>query len=532
VRNCMRNHLRIAEPNHENTTILYLPDGSRHRANHGSIAREDRSNQVVVTGAFPIRNDESGVLVELIRDRENPDRLAFLEWKNGVATLHPQIEQRGKIFVPPDPTSRSFPMLSLATNLAPFGKASALLAEIQSTISKFVELHRDQLLIIACFILMTWVSDCLEMAPYLWVVGPFGSAKTTLLKLCSCMCRRGLIAGDLRAASIYKLVDTWQPTLIIDELEVGNSGASAELLRLLRNGTTPDVPVYRNGQRFVIYGPKIVATRQPVSDAALMSRGLTVSLLPTKQDLLPLDDAAMKQIAAELQPKLLMFRLQNFSSIKNSRISPDLPPGMTPRAKQVARALALPLLGNPHTCAELFAILTAIDEQSRIDRSLEPEWLVTEALFDICHEGLESGEVPMEILVGGIAVHANQRLDSRGEDVRFGARKVGAVLQSLGLRTQPLGRLGRGLRLDLATRRQIHVLALHMGIDRRAIASLTALERGQAVPRCSLCEEIGLNGGLESCDIPRPRQKRATVRRYGLFDEKDTACKIGRTKIR
>ena len=173
------------------------------------------------------------------------------------------------------------------------------------------------MLIVACFVLATWFPDCFEAAPYLWVVGPLGSAKTKLLRLLWSMCRRGLIAGDLRSASVYKLMDAWGPTLIIDELELGGSGANAELLRLLRTGSGPGVPAFSNGQGFSTCCPKVVASRQPLGEAALLSRGLIVSLLPTDDDLLPLDQAAMTQITADLQGKLLMFRLQNLHALKN-----------------------------------------------------------------------------------------------------------------------------------------------------------------------------------------------------------------------
>src|SRR5215470_9767410 len=95
--------------------------------------------------------------------------------------------------------------------------SGVLLAEISSTVSKFVKLRKQQLLIVACFVLASWFPDCFEAAPYLWVVGPLGSAKTKLLRLLWCMCRRGLIARDLRSASVYKLVDAWHPTLIASE---------------------------------------------------------------------------------------------------------------------------------------------------------------------------------------------------------------------------------------------------------------------------------------------------------------------------
>ena len=152
-----------------------------------------------------------------------------------------------------------------------------------------------------------------------------------------------------------------------------------------------------------------------------------------------------------------------------------------------------------------------------MERALEPEWVVGEALFSLCHEGMEKDLLVSEILVGGVAAHVNRRLEIRGEDFRLSARKAGATLKSLGVRTERLGRLGRGLRFGSALRRQIHEIAMQLGIDRRTIAPLTALEQGYGGAACSLCEQWGLTGGLRFAEIPKlPRDGHAPPPRPAL----------------
>ena len=214
------------------------PVSSRSNGDSSLRIREERGERIIVTGAFPPDYCEPGVLVETIRDSENPERMVFVQWKNGNATIFRSIEHKGRIFVPPDPTSSSFPELILPSGLQPCGGTGQILVEITRTISNFVKLRPEQLWIVGAFVLASWFPDCFESAPYLWIVGPLGSGKTTLLKLLSRLCRRGLIAGDLRSGSLYKLVDAWDPTLIIDELELGSPAANVELFRLLRTGST------------------------------------------------------------------------------------------------------------------------------------------------------------------------------------------------------------------------------------------------------------------------------------------------------
>jgi hypothetical protein len=452
--------------------------------------------QTIVTGAFPLGYREPGVLVETIRDAENPRRMVFLQWENGSATIFHSIEREERLFVPPDPTSSSFPLLSLPDGLLPSGKPVELLAEIGSAIWKFVKLNSDQLRIVAAFVLASWFPDCFEAAPYLLVVGPLGSGKTTLLKVLWCLCRRGLIAGDLRSGSVYKLVDAWDPTLIIDELELGSSAAKVELLRLLRTGTTPGVPTFRNGRRFSTYCLKILSSRQTFGDAALSSRGLIVSVLPTNGGTPPLDDAAMRNLEKEFQPKLCNFRLQNHAAVKNFSYSQDAIGGLSARMRQIARALTAPILGHEEWTSVLLTILRKYDDEAQIERSLEPEWLVTEFLLANCHEGLEDKRGVTYIPVGGMADQINKNLEYRHEECTLSAKKTGLVLKSLGLRTRRLGNWGRGLPLTDGVRKKIHRIAARLGIDRLTIAPLTALESGCGGAPCTLCEEFGLTGGL------------------------------------
>jgi hypothetical protein len=506
---------QIAESN-----IIYLADNSPHYPN--PTPREDE--KTIVTGVFPAGSDDA-TIIETIRDRNNPNRLLFLEWENGNVTIHPRILRDGRALVPPDPRSKYFPSLSLAEGLSPCVEIALLQDQIASTISEFVKLSNEHLLVVVSVILASWFPDCFLAAPYLWVVGPLNSGKTTLLKLLWCFCRRGLLAGDLRVASLYKLTDTWNPTLIIDELETGSSGADGDLNRLLRTGSMPGTPAMRNGQPFQTYGLKIISSRQPPSDAALLSRGLVVSMLPADEELTPLDEAATRRIAKEFQAKLLMFRLTKHAAVKNFSFPEHAFPGLSRRIKQIARALSAPLLGDQESTEELFAILRTVDEEERAERFLEPEWLVTFALFDMCHENMFRDGVSVsrpEIHVGVLAERINEKLRREGENISLSARKVGGVLKCLHLRTELLNRSGRGLKFTSALKRKIHDLARQLGIDRRNIAFSGGLDAGNGGLPCPLCEETGLGAGLRFADPEKlPARIPETSKRASLFEKRD-----------
>jgi hypothetical protein len=138
----------------------------------------------------------------------------------------------------------------------------------------------------------------------------------------------------------------------------------------------------------------------------------------------------------------------------------------------------------------------------------------------VVHKGMESRRLVSEILMGGVAAYVNQKLENRGEDLRLGAKKAGVDVRGLGLRTEQLGRWGRGLKLrSSSVKRKVHEIARQLGIDRRTIAPLTALEHGYGGAPCVLCEEFGLTGGLRFAEINKiPRRSLRPSQRRRLFD--------------
>jgi len=473
------------------------------------MSHDQQRTTTVVSGAFPSYVLPGTELVETVRNPNDPTSLRFLRWQNGIVTLLPSIEHAGTLYVPPDPMQALHSQVILPDGVRPCREPAALIAGVVDTLAKFIEADRKLLVLLASVILCSWFCDCFEAAPYVWIVGPLGSAKTKLLKLLSCMCRRALLIGDVRSGSLYTLTDSYNPTLLVDELDLDDRN-SADTLRLLRTGTVAGVPAVRNGKLFSTYGLKIIASRDVLRDAALLSRCVIVSMLPTENETEPLDEVAMRQIAQQFQPEMLMFRFTNYSRVKSFQLPSSALHDFTPRMKQVALALVASVRGDTESEAIVLSALRERDAAAKIERALEPEWLTEENLFRLIHEG------PVHsILVGGIAASIN--LKFRGEDFRVSARKVGSVLKSLGLKTETLGSLGRGLLFAPAMNRQIHAVARHLGISRRTIATSRGIENGYGGRPCLLCEELDLTDGLRFDDPSTPMPAPAKPNRPGII---------------
>lgn len=499
------------------TRDLYLPDGSRYQPYTDSVDR--KTARIVVTGSLSLNRGALSQcrLVETIRDPEDPERFAFLDWSEGQYAVVPQIEHRGKIYVPPSQDAGLVSNLTLPSGVCACGRLNELRLDLRTAIRMFVDMADRDVLLLQSFILASWFPDVFESVPYLWLIGPPGSAKTTLLRLMSCLCRRALLVGDIRAAALYQLVDPLHCTLLIDDFEI--SGSDSGLLRLLRTGSTCGIPAVRNGRLYSTSGFKVINSRQLPHDTALSSRAVAVSILPCLKELRTLSREEMRRIAEEFQPRLLMFRLTHFSAVRDFQMQSCNLDDMTPRARQLARVLMAPLEGDADAQSDLIALLRERDRETQIERFLEAEWLCAEALFGICHERLQHGGRTSEMLIGGVADHINYTLEYRGEDSRLSARRTGAILKSIGIKSQRLGNLGRGVRLTQAFHRKVHEVARQLGINRSHIATLTGLDQDYGGAPCALCEEFGLTAGLRFVDpTPNHPRARAVKPRTPLFD--------------
>ena len=483
-----------------------FPGDSKMQRNDKMTGRVDAVDyyKKVVTGVFPSGGIHD-VLVEVVRDQEDPERLEFLCWCNDTAVRNSQIVRGETCFVPPTPRTPSYFAVTLARDVRPCRSAPELLDAIVDVISTYVDIPGDGTLLVASFVLSTWFPDCFEAVPYLWIVGPLGSGKTRLLHLLSCLCRRSLLVSDLRAGSLYQLTDASNSTLLMDELEVDQTRQSLEILRLLRTGTVPGVPTVRNGKIFSTFGFKVISSRSLPPDAALSSRAIAVPLLQTDKDMPLLRNEEMQAIEQQFQPELLMFRFTRHSQVQEFRLDPSKVRQLNPRMKQIARAICAPLQTDSEAESRILAILEKIDTAEKAERFLEPEWLVTLDLFELIHSMETSSLNTSCIFVGGISASINIRLDKAGEDLKFGARRVGATLKALGLRTERMGRMGRGLKMTSSLREQVHEIAHRLGINRRMIATMSGLESGYGGRPCGLCDAYGLTGGLRFVELNHNR---------------------------
>ena len=237
----------------------------------------------------------------------------------------------------------------LPSEVGPWIGKAALLSELRGFIHTYVDLPEPFEAIAAHYVLLSWVYDAFTDLPYLRFRGDYGTGKTrALLVLGSLAYKCFFASGASTVSPIFHIQDTFQGTLILDEADFRYSDASAQLTKILNNGSTKGLPVLRtmtnrnrelNPQAFRVFGPKIVAMREHFSDLALESRFITCetggrTLRPDVPIHLP-DEFQSEALA--LRNKLLAWRFRSRFSV-----APDPSRqayGIAPRYRQSSWAL-------------------------------------------------------------------------------------------------------------------------------------------------------------------------------------------------
>lgn len=222
-------------------------------------------------------------------------------------------------------------------------------------------------------------------------------------------------SGASTVSPIFHILDAFRGTLILDEADFRFSDATAELTKVLNNGTVDGLPVLRtmsnrhrelNPQAFRVFGPKLIAMRKNFLDPALESRFITEETggRPLRADIPIHMPAAMRDEAQALRNDLLAWRFRARHAVGSD--ATRLIEGAEPRLNQTALAL-LSLVDNEAARDRIKAVLLHEYEAVCADRSESLEAAMLVALVE-AFEGTQASGVP----VNEIAIRFNARVEA------------------------------------------------------------------------------------------------------------------------
>jgi putative DNA primase/helicase len=163
-----------------------------------------------------------------------------------------------------------------------------LLTEIAAVIRTFVVLEPEQADAAALWVAHTYLTDVIDVAPIAIINAPERAcAKTLFQTLMGRMCHRPLPAANASLSALFRAIESWQPTILIDEADTFFR-ENDELTGMVNAGYKRGGYVLRsepNGdsfepRMFSVYGAKSIAgiaLERHLPDST-MSRGIVFNL--------------------------------------------------------------------------------------------------------------------------------------------------------------------------------------------------------------------------------------------------------------
>jgi hypothetical protein len=375
---------------------------------------------------------EDGTIVETVYRPGSHDTV-FLTSKNG------KIVERNEFDIPGLGRTRPFsPQNNLIAHevilfpscASEYGNEQALVADIRAFVHRYADLTESFEEVVSYYILLTWVYDAFNEVPYLRVKGDFGTGKSRILLTVGSLCYKPMFASGASTVSpLFRIIDTFRGTLVLDESDFRFSDEKAELVKILNNGNAAGFPVLRSEatpskefdpRAFVVFGPKIIASRGLFEDRALESRCITEPLvgLPPRADIpLSLPDSFQDEARA-MRNRLLSFRFHHLLKPRSHISKRD--PLLEPRIAQIFAPL-LAVIGDDDARERVQSLARALSGTLRAERGTSVEAQLLGIIWT-----LDRDAIPL-----GIKTIAEQFASRHGEDYQrpITPRWIGAQLR-------------------------------------------------------------------------------------------------------
>jgi hypothetical protein len=382
-----------------------------------------------------------GSLVEMLH-RPEECRTVFCVFKDGECRLEDHLIEGGQRLVPYSPNNN---LLRHEVVLFPeepteYESEEELLATVRVFIHRYVDISPLFEKIASYYVLFSWVFDDFNELPYLRVRGDFGSGKTRFLLTVGSLCYKPIFASGASTVSpIFRILDSFGGTLIMDEGDFRFSDEKAEVVKILNNGNARGFPVLRSesvrGREFdprayTVFGPKLVGTRGFFQDRALESRCLTEQM--GARELRPGIPLSFREEARReargIRNQLLLFRFRRKG--RHDATADLAGQGIEPRLAQILSPL-LSVVSDEESRNEIRELALEYNRDLVVERGMDLEGLVLEAIRTI----LESS--PQE----GLSIKAIAELmaDRHADDFdrKLTPRWIGqTVRHKLGLKTE------------------------------------------------------------------------------------------------
>jgi len=196
--------------------------------------------------------------------------------------------------------------------------------ELRGVFDKYIEVEPEVITLLSIYTIATYFFRLFNTFPYLYIFGPRQSGKTKLLALMTKLCYNAVSTVNLSASALFRVVNDFGSTLVIDESEyLKDMEKKSDIQTLLLAGYKKDTAnVMRvEGEEkkqvriFNVFGPKIMASINYPHDV-LLDRCIMINMLRGSSEKINLEPSESFQ---DIRDKLYLLLFTKFDEIYNMR---------------------------------------------------------------------------------------------------------------------------------------------------------------------------------------------------------------------
>lgn len=394
------------------------------------LRREKKEKKPVYT-SFAVLSD--GTLLEMLYDKNAGSPTSFARFKDGRIDYVDSCRDLGTGIeycpVKPGKIIRSN-TIHFPSCAAEYGSESNLIRIVHEFIGKYLVVSPFFHTISTYYVLLSWVYDSFTVLPYLRVLGDYGTGKSRFLQTVGSLCYKPIFCtGAATVSPIFRLIDIYRGTVIIDESDFSDSDESHRIIKILNSGFQIGFPVLLTEtvssnrlepSSFDVFGPKLIASRREFKDRALESRCITEIMDKIIPPGIPVNlPTTFWDEAREIRNMLLMWRFRKRGRITVADNCLDIP--VEPRLAQIM----IPLLSIIEDEKVKMGLIEFMRERNQQIIEERGETLYGKVAAATCE--LLAMSTNGTVRVKEIAVKVNGNLDN--PKYEFTPRKAGQILR-------------------------------------------------------------------------------------------------------
>jgi hypothetical protein len=402
--------------------------------------------------------------------------------------------------------------------------------------------------IMAYYALLTWLYDAFNAIPYLRAMGEAGAGKSELMSRVGLVCYRLMrSSGAGSSASLFRSVEHYRGTVLIDEADLKDSSTSNDVVKFLNLGAMRNNPIWRmeedfsqEGQKkfslktYQTFCPKLIAMRKDFFDDAVGSRCITFKVQPRETMELVAAGISlsinneMRSKALALRNMLLRWRLENWQN--EIEVDPSfLDFDISSRLNQVTGPLMSLAKDDPELRAEMRMFLRAYYKETILNRSMSLVARVIEAIWkiykypDLLSVGLQKRANGEEwIKIGKVTEITNQIINemNMGEEAEPAPESANDKKKRSGdeVKSQKIGRIIReDLQLQVTERTAEGYWVIWDRPRLEALAKRYGVDPSQFGPKDG-AEKKAISGQQSAVSMPPvPEDPPIDLEQYGMF---------------